>query len=116
MRVQKKLLAEREFTLTKAVETAQSMELANQEDIRDVSTTGDESVNKVDKVATPRSSQGKFVSFFCWGQIRLRQSASGTPLSVTDVEKRRAILPKYVTWNVILKVRVMLGCFAVGYC
>ena len=51
IQIQKKFLAERELTFKKAFETAQSMELANKEDII---TTGDESVNKVGKVATPR--------------------------------------------------------------
>jgi len=37
---QKKLLMERELTFKKAFETAQSMELANKEDICDVITTG----------------------------------------------------------------------------
>ena len=49
--IQKKLLAERGLTFKKAFETAQSMELANKEDMRDVITTGDELVNKVEKVA-----------------------------------------------------------------
>ena len=48
IQIQKKLLPVRELTFKKAFETAQSMELANKEDIRDVITTGDESVNKVD--------------------------------------------------------------------
>ena len=48
IQIQKKLLGERELTFKKAFETAQSMELVNKEDIRDVITTGDESVNKVD--------------------------------------------------------------------
>ena len=66
--IQKKLLAERELTFKKAFETAQSMELANKEDMRDVITTGDESVNKVDKVATPRRPQRESGSCFRCGQ------------------------------------------------
>ena len=37
VQIQKKLLAERHLTFKKAFETAQSMELANKEDFRDVS-------------------------------------------------------------------------------
>ena len=37
------------------------MELANKEDVCAVITTGDESVNKVGKVATPRRPQGESV-------------------------------------------------------
>ena len=44
------------------------MELANKEDMRDVITTGDESVNKVDKVATPRRPQRESGSCFRCGQ------------------------------------------------
>ena len=58
MQIQMNLLGESKTTFKKAFETAQSIQLANQEDVRDVSATGDESVNKVDKVATPRRSQG----------------------------------------------------------
>ena len=68
IQIRNKLLAERELTFKKAFETAQSMELANKEDIRDVITAGDESVNKVDKVATPRRSQGKSGGFFRCGR------------------------------------------------
>ena len=66
--IQKKLLAERELTFKKAFETAQSIELANKEDMRDVITTGDESVNRVDKVATPRRPQRESGSCFRYGQ------------------------------------------------
>ncbi|XP_044167171.1 uncharacterized protein K02A2.6-like [Acropora millepora] len=66
--IQKKLLAERELTFKKAFETAQSMELANKEDMRDVITTGDESVNKVDKVATLRRPQRESGNCFRCGQ------------------------------------------------
>ena len=49
-------------------EMAQSMELTNKKDIRGVSTTRDELVNKVDKVATPRRRQGESGSCFRCGQ------------------------------------------------
>lgn len=49
VQIQKKLLAERDLTFKKAFETAQSMEMANKEDFRDVSSPLDESVNKVSK-------------------------------------------------------------------
>ena len=61
IQIQKKLLAERELTLKKAFETAPSMELGDKEDICDVITTGDKSVNKVNKVATPRPPQGESI-------------------------------------------------------
>ena len=51
-----------------AFETAPSTKLANKEDVRDVIATGDESVNKVGKVATPRRPQGKSVSCFRRGK------------------------------------------------
>ena len=56
IQIQTNLLAERELTFKKAFETAQSMELANKEDIPDVITTGDESVNKVGKSCDTKAS------------------------------------------------------------
>ena len=84
--IQKKL-SEGELTFKKAFETAQSMELANKEDIRDVFTTGDESVKKVDKVATSRRPQRESDSCFNCDKSMLRQSAGARPHSVTDVKK-----------------------------
>ena len=106
IQIQKNLLAERELTFKKALETMQSMELANKEDIRDVITTGDESVNKVDKVATPRRPQGESGSCFRCGQ----KHASARPHSVTD-EKERVLLPRCAIRNVMLTARAMLRMF-----
>ena len=58
----------RELTFKKAFETAESMDLPNKKDIRDVITTEDESVNKVDIVATAKRPQGKSGSGFRCGQ------------------------------------------------
>lgn len=49
VQIQKKLLAERDLTFKKAFETVQSMEMANEEDVCDVSSPQDESLNKVSK-------------------------------------------------------------------
>ena len=68
-----KLLAERELTFERAFETAQSMEFANKEGIRDVITTGDKSGNKVDKVV------GNMVVVFVPAKNMLRQRAGERP-------------------------------------
>ena len=67
-RKQKKLLAEKELTFKKAFETAQSMELTDKVDVRDVIGTEEESLNKVGKVATPSRLHGESVSCFRCGQ------------------------------------------------
>ena len=74
MQIQKKLLAERDLTFTKAFETAQSMELANKEDFRDTSVPVDDTVNKVGRYASSGHSTGDPMSCFrCGG----RHSPSG---------------------------------------
>ena len=74
VQIQKKLLTERDLTFKKAFETAQSMEMANKEDFRDVSSPLDESVNKVSKFNNGKPpSDGRGVCFHC-GQ-RHRPSA-----------------------------------------
>ena len=68
VQIQKKLLAERDLTFKKAFETAQSMELANKEDFRDVSVPVD-TVNKVGKYASPgQSHEGAVSCFRCGGK------------------------------------------------
>ena len=64
VQIQKKLLAERDLTLKKAFETAQSMELANKEDFRDTSVPVDDTVNKVGRYASSGHSTGDAVSCF----------------------------------------------------
>ena len=69
MQIQKKLLAERDLTLKKAFETAQSMELANKEDFRDTSVAVDDNVNKVGRYDSSGHSTGDAVSCFrCGGK------------------------------------------------
>ena len=69
VQIQKKLLAERDLTLKKAFETAQSMELANKEDFRDTSVPVDDTVNKVGRYASSGHSTGDAVSCFrCGGK------------------------------------------------
>ena len=69
LQIQKKLLAERDLTFKKAFETAQSMELANKEDFRDVSVPVDDTVNKVGKYASPgQSHEGAVSCFRCGGK------------------------------------------------
>ena len=101
IQIRKKLLAERELIFKKAFETAQSMELANKEDIRDVIMAGDESVNKVDKVATPRRSQGKSGSFFRCGRKHAPSECCCKTARCYRC-KKRVILPSCAIRNVIL--------------
>ena len=69
VQIQKKLLAERDLTLKKAFETAQSMELANKEDFRDTSVPVDDTVNKFGRYASSGHSTGDAVSCFpCGGK------------------------------------------------
>ena len=69
VQIQKKLLAEREFTFKKAFETAQSMELASKENFRDTSVPVDDTVNKVGRYASSGHSTGDTVSCFrCCGK------------------------------------------------
>ena len=110
IQIRTKLLAERELIFKKAFETAQSMELVNKEDIRDVITAGDESVNKVDKVATPRRSQGKSGSFFRCGR-KHAPSECWCKTARCYRCKTRVILPSCAIRNVILRARVMLRMF-----
>ena len=67
VQIQKKLLAERDLTLKKAFETAQSMELANKEDFRHTSVPVDDTVNKVGRYASSGHSTGDAVSCFSCG-------------------------------------------------
>ena len=86
------------------------MELANKEDIRDVIMAGDESVNKVDKVATPRRSQGKSGSFFPCGRKHAPSECCCKTARCYRC-KKRVILPSCAIRNVILRARVMLRMF-----
>ena len=94
IQIQKKLLAERELTFERAFETAQSMEFANKEGIRDVITTGDKSGNKVDKVV------GNMVVVF----------VPAKTCSVRELVKDLT-LPRCAMRNVTLTTRVLLRMF-----
>jgi len=65
VQIQKKLLAERDLTFKKALETVQSMEMANKEDYCDVSSPQDESVNKVSKFNNGKLSDVSGGCFRC---------------------------------------------------
>ena len=104
------LLAERELTFKKSFEAAQSMELANKEDVRDVITTRDESVNKVGEVATSRHPQGISASCFRCGQ-KHAPSESWCKAAQCYRWKKTAILPRCETRNVMPSERVMLRMF-----
>ena len=106
----RELLAERELTSKKAFETAQSLELATKEDIRDVITTGVEPVNKVAKVATSRRPQGESGSCFRCGQKHARSECWCKTAQCYRC-KKRVILPRCVIRNVMLATRVMLRMF-----
>ena len=64
VQIQRKLLAERDWTFKKAFETAQSMELANKDDFRDTSVPVDDTVNKVGRYASLGHSTRDAVSCF----------------------------------------------------
>ena len=64
VQIQRRLLAERDWTFKKAFETAQSIELANKDDFRDTSVPVDDTVNKVGRYASSGHSTGDAVSCF----------------------------------------------------
>ena len=96
--------------IQEAFETAQSMDLASKEDIRDVIGTRDESVNKVDKVATPRRQQGQSGSGFRCGQ-KHAPSECWCKTAQSYRCKKKSILPKCAIRNVMPTARVMLRMF-----
>ena len=65
VQIQKRLLTERDLTFKKAFETAQSVELAIKEDFCDVSSSVDESVNKVGNFNLRRPPDDCRVCFRC---------------------------------------------------
>ena len=68
------------------------MELANKEDIRVVITTGDESVKKVDKVATSRRPQRESGSCFHCGQKHAPSECWCKTAQCYRCKKKRVIL------------------------